>query len=458
MKKNKKTLRFYFTLWTAKFATKILRLLGKNATHFPGYLALKLCPDFIALISKPKTIIGVTGTNGKTTVSNFTFEILQKNGFNVGGNRYGGNVDSGIANALMEQSNLLGEPTKDIEVLEIDERMTPYIFPYVKPNFLICTNLFRDSYKRNAHSDFIVSILNKQIPKESKLILNAEDLISSHLAPENDRVCFGISSDNTNTSSVNNIIKDIISCPNCDSPLEYEYIRYNHIGKAHCKNCDFGTYNFDYDVETINYDEKYIIVNAKGEMEKYTLVGENITDIYNELTAITCLREFGLTSDQIENAIKDIKIVKTRFEETNINGKKIVSMLAKGQNPIACSRAMEYVKNQKGKKAVILGMDDYYIGLDSSEMISWIYDTDFEFLNSDDIVQVIAGGPRYKDMKVRLLLAGVDREKITVCDKEVNTPDFVDFNKVDSVYILHDIYPDSHPLIIQEKLKKKITG
>ena len=36
----------------------------------PGTLALKLCPDFLKYVGRPKTIIAVTGTNGKTTVSN----------------------------------------------------------------------------------------------------------------------------------------------------------------------------------------------------------------------------------------------------------------------------------------------------------------------------------------------------------------------------------------------------
>ena len=81
---------------------------------------------------------------------------------------------------------------KKYAVLEIDERMTTKIFPYVQPDILVCTNLFRDSYKRNAHSEFISGILNQTIPAKSKLVLNGEDLVSNHLAPANDRGYFGI--------------------------------------------------------------------------------------------------------------------------------------------------------------------------------------------------------------------------------------------------------------------------
>ena len=30
-------------------------------------------------------------------------------------------------------------------------------------------------------------------------------------------------------------------CPKCYSKLEYDYVRYHHIGKAHCPNCDYKT-------------------------------------------------------------------------------------------------------------------------------------------------------------------------------------------------------------------------
>ena len=54
---------------------------------------------------------------------------------------------------------------------------------------------------------------------------------------------------------------------------------------------------------------------------------------------------------------------------------------------------------------MILALDD----LDeskSSERIGWIYDTDYEFLNDESIVQVLATGMRCWDHQVRLLLAG----------------------------------------------------
>lgn len=65
-----------------------------NASYFPGKLAVKLCPDFMGCIDKPKTIITVTGTNGKTTVCNMIIDILEANGYDVLNNRAGSNVNA----------------------------------------------------------------------------------------------------------------------------------------------------------------------------------------------------------------------------------------------------------------------------------------------------------------------------------------------------------------------------
>ena len=310
---KKKTMRFYLTLAGIKVLIKVLQLCGKNATHVPGRKAINICPDFLDQIDKPEFIIGITGTNGKTTVSNLIADVMQDNGYDIVDNRFGGNIDSGIASALIKNSTLGGHMKKKYAVLEIDERMTTKIFPYVQPDILVCTNLFRDSYKRNAHSEFISGILNQTIPAKSKLVLNGEDLVSNHLAPDNDRVYFGIACEDEKTTSTNNIIKDVVACPKCGAKLNYEYIRYNHIGRAFCPNCDFGSPEMDYAVEAIDYRNRRVHIRTpKGNME-VKLLGDNITDAYNTVTAVAALEEFGLTADAISRSFEKMQIAGTRF-------------------------------------------------------------------------------------------------------------------------------------------------
>ena len=43
----KKTFKFYTAMFLAKCANKSLKLLRRNASYFPGNLALKICLNFL---------------------------------------------------------------------------------------------------------------------------------------------------------------------------------------------------------------------------------------------------------------------------------------------------------------------------------------------------------------------------------------------------------------------------
>ncbi len=453
---KKKTPRFYAAMAEAKTLISVMQLMGKNATHVPGRKALNMCPDFLDQIDKPDYIFGITGTNGKTTVSNMIADILQDNGYDLIDNRFGGNIDTGIVCSLVKNATAGGHLKKKLAVLEIDERMTLKIFPYLQPDILVVTNLFRDSYRRNAHPAFIADILNQSIPEKSKLVLNAEDLMSNHLAASNKRVYFGLECNKDDSEAGMNIINDMRACPVCGSPLEHEYIRYNHIGKAKCPNCGFGSPGTDYAVTRIDEEKNLLAVRTpQGEME-LRLPGNNITDAYNAVTAIAALCEFGMPLEKIAASFEKLEIAKTRVDNATANGLPIVCLVGKGQNPIACSRIFDYVHRQPGRKSVILVIDDFFDRKDSSENVAWFFDTDFEFLNDPDIAQIVVGGLRCHDIHLRLLMAGVPEEKIICCDTDTDAADHVQLEGMDAFYIIHDIYTTDYAYENRDKLAARI--
>lgn len=453
-----KNFKFYIALWGAKAGSVLLKLLRRNATYFPGKFALTICPDFMGRIENPKTIIGVTGTNGKTTVCNMIEDILRENKYDFIDNKYGSNIDSGIATTLISGSTLGGKPKKDIAVLEIDERSATKVYPYLTPTYLICTNLFRDSLMRNAHTEFIADVLTKNIPKESKLIVNADDLICSNIAPDNEKIYFGIERLKTDTEKSNNIVRDIIVCPKCNTKLEYEYYRYHHIGKAHCPNCDFKSPKADYLAENIDTKSKKMTIKHQQQEEIFDLPNTNIINIYNMLAVITLLEQIGLSGEQINQGLGKLKIVETRYSEEDIEGSniKIITHLAKGMNPIACSRAFEYAKTAEGNKIAIVIVDDLHEDAKGSENIAWQYDTDYEFLNDKSIKQVIMAGPRYLDGYVRMRMAGVPEEKIIYTRDEIEATSMAKLEGIDKVLILHDLYSIEETEKIKNRLKEMI--
>ena len=126
-----KRIRFYIAMVAGKLSLMALKLLGRNATYLPGKIALAIDKDFLGGLTPPKTVIAVTGTNGKTTVSNLLNSILIANGYSVTNNSLGSNVQAGIATCLMEDAFFSGKPKKDIAVLEVDERSSLRIYPYI---------------------------------------------------------------------------------------------------------------------------------------------------------------------------------------------------------------------------------------------------------------------------------------------------------------------------------------
>ena len=117
-----KKLRFLLALAAGKLSLFLLKLLKRTASYTPGLIALKIYPDFLGALTLPKTVICVTGTNGKTTTSNLLADVLRECGYSVTNNSAGSNVQAGVATALLEDSDIFGKSKKEIAVLEVDER------------------------------------------------------------------------------------------------------------------------------------------------------------------------------------------------------------------------------------------------------------------------------------------------------------------------------------------------
>ena len=444
-------LRFLLALWMAKLSIPALKITKHNGTNYPGELAIKICPDFLKYIKKPKRIITVTGTNGKTTVSNLIIDSLESTGKKVLNNRAGSNINSGIATSLLKGVGLFNRAKYDLAVLEVDERSSKKIYPYVKPEITVITNLFRDSIMRNAHPEYIANFLTESIPPETKLILNADDLISSAVAPANERVYFGIDRMDTDVTECINLINDVRVCPKCGGSLKYEYLRYHHIGKAYCEDCGFKSPEYDYVAKDVDIDKMTLTASDKGGSMSYKLISDSVFNIYNMITVIAFLREFGMSHEEVHECLEKVHIVESRYQLTRAGTVDVVVQMAKDRNALACSRAMDYVVQQPGKKEIFLMMNNFSDEKKWSENTCWMYDCDFEFLNDVDVTHIVATGPRGKDYRLRLLIAGVPDNKIDYVSDELEAVEKLHFEPHSSIYIFYG----TDALALMGKVKDK---
>ena len=452
------SIRFHLAVIAAKLTAKLIHMLGRKGSHNPGVVALKLCPNFLEVMPKPQLTICVTGTNGKTTVSNMMTDALTAAGKSAVSNRTGSNIVPGCVTNGVNSLNWMGKPKVDAAVYEVDERASRLIIPYIKPNYLVVTNLFRDSLKRNAHPDYIFSVINTYCPDTTKLILNADDLCSSMLKPNNDRVFYGIGKQEDDLTQSINIVTDYSLCPECGEKLEYEYLRYHHIGHAVCPKCGFHSFDADHLVTKVDKNNQLLVIDHKGVEEKYPLISDITFNIYNELTVITTLREIGFSAEEVYGIVERLKVPESRLNPEEKGGVKVVQAMSKGQSCISSCRTFDYVSSQPGKKAVVLAMDDAYDRKKSVEYAGWIYDVDYEFMAREGVEQVIATGPRCLDHKVRLLLAGVSEDRIQTAMEELDGIDLVDIQNVDTVYILYDTSTYELSCQMKRKLMERLEA
>jgi hypothetical protein len=433
--------RVLLTIWAAKLAALALRVTGRAGTHVPGRIARRLHPGIIGAVRHPEKVVVVTGTNGKTTVSNLLAEALLQQGRRVASNRLGSNLAAGVAMTLIDAVTWTGRSRADVAVLEMDERSAKLILPELVPDFLVCTNLTRDSIKRNAHPDYIAWVISSAVPASTELVLNADDLIASSIGSEqNPRTFFAVDRLATDGDAPHGAAVDAAICPVCDHPLAWEYWRFNHIGKAYCPICGFRAPDAAYRARDVDPAARTVVLDLDGEARPATLINPSIVNVYNEIAVAAVLDRLGVARERIVDAFARLRPPATRFSEEAVRGVEIVRILTKGLVGVACSRAFELLASFRGRKAVVLNIDEVSERTTDVENTAWTYDADYGYLAGDDVRRVVVGGVRRHDQALRLAIAGVDPARIVTVASELETVEAVDLDGVDRVFNLHSVH------------------
>lgn len=443
-------MRFYLALWSSKFYLFIQKILGKSNSDRAGLLAAKICPDVLTKVNKPKTVIMVTGTNGKTTVTHLLYDILKLDNKKIGFNIWNANTKAGHIRCLIDSVNIFNKPNKDIALLEVDELTSNDTVKEIKPTYLVVTNICRDSIRRNSYPEYIFNRINEATnnSKNTILVLNADDPISSFVGEDNKKIFISVS--DMKNEVYENISPDFMVCPKCNTKVNYLYKHYRHIGKFECPNCKLKSFDGDYVVNAIDNDS--FIMNGV----KYPKLSENLFNIFNEALVIAVLKNMGYDFKFIQNGLKNTSIPKSRENLEIVKDIKIYSQMAKGQNSSALSTVLENLSKLDNKKQIILLLDEVYSDNHTAETITWYYDSDFELLNKLNLEKIIVTGPRYLDYIVRLKLAGVSEDKIEYVEDYKKAYELVNLDKKSDVYVLYEVERRPMSVEVVDSLKKRI--
>ena len=395
----------------AKLTILILRLFGRGATTLPGRLALKLCPDLIARLSRGVRVICVTGTNGKTTTCALLEHCFKESGISYLINRGGANMITGVATAFIENSTVFGKCKKEFAILECDENSLPAISRFIKPEALAVTNLFRDQLDRYGEVSATLSKIRQGIENmpDTALILNADCPLtySLSLLCKNESYTFGINASLGSRAS----LSDSRYCPVCKSELRYKTRIFAQLGDYCCPCCSYKRPAPDFCAESVSSSSlgSSFILNTKDGARLYSTSLGGLYNVYNfcAAAAVCSIMKTGNV-----NALCSFSGAFGRMERFDCNQRSVLLLLVK--NPAGLSGCIRYVCKIKGELDMAFVLNDNEA---DGRDISWVWDCDFTPLKAK-CPTVYTAGTRSLDMALRLKYDGIKIYEKNVIDGE----------------------------------------
>ena len=391
-----------------KIIVKLLKLMHRNAGNLPGIVLWHLSGHkAVSMFDVKCPIIAITGTNGKTSVTNCIAQLFEKSGKKLIVNREGNNLDTGICSLLLRNCDMKGRVKADLMVLETDESHVPVVYSQLKLDTLVVLDFFRDQLDRNGEMETLIQKINGFCKNfEGNLILNGDDPNTARLGkanPGNKNVKYfraeryPFATDKIFEASEGRF------CPFCGEPLSYEYYQYSHIGRFNCDNCGFGDY--DAYVTASGIDLSKPVFTVEG--HTYSPRLNSIYNVYNMTAVAAVAKLYAIDQKITDEVISKYTVKNGRMENFMLGSNKATLNLAK--NPVGANMTLRVMNEMEGEKELLFVLNDNVAdGLD----VSWIWDINFSVF--ERVSRVVTSGRRAYDIAVRIKCSGYDQSKIVV--------------------------------------------
>jgi len=376
-------------------------ILRRGGTSLPGKLATKIDPEVMTTLAEHYDVILITGTNGKTLTTTLTTRVLREKYPDVITNPSGSNMMQGITGTMLT-AKVTDKSQRPIALLEVDEANVEAVARQLKPKAFVLTNIFRDQLDRfgEIYTTYDKILKGIRLFPEATVIANADSPIFMRGNLPNPKVYFGFNhlpADGDMEAPHNT---DGILSPTDDTVLHYHFMTFGNQGDYFSVTDDFKRPELDYAVTKVNeMTPRFSNFDIDGETYQIEIGG--MYNIYNALAAYAVGRYLGVSTEQIHHAFESNAQIFGRQEAVKVNGKEVTIVLIK--NPVGANQVIDMMKTDDQPFSLIALLNaNYADGIDTS----WIWDTDFESLQDSGMQKIVTGGERYKDLYVRLKMAG----------------------------------------------------
>lgn len=400
---------------TAGGASRLLGLGG--GSNLPGRLARRLDRRMVAELvsSLPLGCALVSGTNGKTTTSTLLAAMLEAAGMPPAHNRTGANLLTGIASALIRQSDLSGDLGSRIGLFEVDEAALPSAIDETSPRLVLVNNLFRDQLDRYGELDTLASKMRGGIERlgaDAVVALNADDPLVSSIGDGLGQpvVYYGIEA-GAYASDTMQHAADSKHCPACGEALAYEYHLFGHMGDYNCPSCGRARPSpevFASDLRMEGLEGTTCVVRHPEGERSLRIPLPGLYNVYNVLAAFTAARALGVPADACFETVEGFSAAFGRLERVRAGDRNLLMVLAK--NPAGFNEVIRTLCAEPGDKDVLLALND---NIADGRDVSWIWDADFEMF-AGRLRRVFCSGIRAWDMALRVKYAELGQDSLEV--------------------------------------------
>jgi UDP-N-acetylmuramyl tripeptide synthase len=353
------------------------RRIGRGqGTVAGGRVGLRLDPSLLKELSEHRSIVLISGTNGKTTTTALVAAAVAPQLGSVASNASGSNMPPGHVAALCAAPGALAA------VLEVDESYLPLVLEATAPRVIVLLNLSRDQLDRTNEVRMIAERWRWALAsaQDTVVVANADDPLvafAAWSAPQPVWVGGGLV-----------WREDASGCPSCSARIAFE-----PDGSWSCERCALHrpspSWQLKGDLVSSPVGEERLDLNLPGAFNRA-----------NALMALAAASSLGVSLDQALEGLSTVSDVAGRFHQIIDRAGTTRVMLAK--NPAGWSALLDLVVAEQ--RPVVVGINARTAdGLDPS----WLFDVPFARLAGRN---VIATGDRWRDLSVRLHYADVVHE------------------------------------------------